>query len=193
MPLLAALIATVAPVQAPPAPSPLFAAFKAACAQVGDFDKVGGASRAAGWREIASADADPRITAIVAKGNEAVSREEPTAKTAGQLFVQSIDGRSIYLATSRVEFKVEGKDAWGNGCRAYDLDAPAAPSTEAVTAWVGAAPTGTQASGNATKASWEPWVDGTSLEITYVPRDNPLGSQFGIQGLILVSQAMGGF
>ncbi|MCP3729407.1 hypothetical protein M9978_03105 [Sphingomonas sp. MG17] len=111
----------------------------------------------------------------------------------GQLFRHKFDGRDVWLATSRVEFKIDGKDGWANGCRAYDLDAPAAPTTEAVSGWVGKGPSGVTGAGNAAKLHWEPWQDGVTLEITYVPRDNPLGAQFGIQGLILVSQAIGGF
>ena len=191
MPTLAALAVIAAAAQASPAP--LFDAFKAACFNVGRFDGVGQAALAAGWTEVPEAAADPRIAAILAKGKAAMKVEEPEAKLSGQLFRHRFDGRDVWLATSRVEYKIDGKDYWGNGCRAYDLDAPAAPTTEAVTGWVGKPPTGIQGSGNAAKASWQPWQDGVTLEITYVPRDNPLGAQFGIQGLVLVSQAIGGF
>jgi hypothetical protein len=192
MSALATLITLAAAAQAP-VPSPLFGAFKAACQDVRQFDGVGKAALASGWAEVAEKDADPRIAAIIGKGREAMRKEEPTAKIAGQLFRHKFDGRDVWLATSRVEYPVDGKPYWGNGCRAYDLDAPAAPSTESLTGWVGKPPTGIQAAGNATKASWEPWNEGVTLEITFVPRDNPIGAQYGIQGLVLVSQAMGGF
>lgn len=191
MPALAALMLTTAVQGA--MPSPLFAAFKVPCASILQFDTVSKAALAAGWSEVADKDADPRIAAIIARGRAAVKQEEPGATTTDRLFRHKADGRDVWLATSRVTFKDDGREYWANGCRAYDLDAPAAPTTETITRWVGKPPTGVQASGNAAKASWEPWRDGVTLEITYVPRDNPLGAQFGIQGLILVSQAMGGF
>jgi hypothetical protein len=192
MPALAALITLAAAAQAS-TPAPLFAAFNGACEHVRQFDGIGQAALAAGWREVAETDADPRIAAIIGKGREAMRKEEPTAKIAGQLFRHKFDGRDVWLATSRVEYPVDGKPYWGNGCRAYDLDAPAAVPTRTLSAWVGQPPTGVQGNAGAVKALWEPWRPGTTLEITYVPRDNPLGAQFGIQGLILVSQAMGGF
>jgi hypothetical protein len=192
MPALAALITLAAAAQAS-TPAPLFAAFKAACHDVQQFDRVGAAASAAGWTPVAEQDADPRIAAIVAKGRDAMRKEEPDAKIAGQLFRHKFDGRDVWLATSRVEFKIDGKAMWGNGCRAYDLDAPSAVPARTLTGWVGQPPTGVQGNAGAVKTLWEPWHPGVTLEITYVPRDNPLGAQFGIQGLILVSQAMGGF
>ncbi|MFL9841040.1 hypothetical protein ABS767_08715 [Sphingomonas sp. ST-64] len=193
-----AMLLVSATMQAAPAPAPssLFAAFKAACFNLdsedgkSSFDRVAPAAKAAGWYELAEADADPRIANIVSKGRDAVRAEEPDGTYAGKLFRHSFDGRTVWLVTSRFVAK-EGY--WGNGCRAYDLDAPAAPARETVDAWVGSAPTGVQANGNATKRLWEPWQTGVSLEITYVPRDHPLGSSYGIQGLVLVSQSIGGF
>lgn len=193
MPALAALavIGMAQTLAAPsPAPSPLFAAFKAACHDVHQFDRVAAAAAAAGWTEIAEAQADPRIAGIVGKGRGAMQKEEPEAKVSGQMFRQRFEGRDVYLVTSRVQAKAGW---WGNGCRAYDLDAPAAPARETLDAWVGAAPTSVQANGNATKRLWKAWQPGVSLEITYVPRDNPLGVTYGIQGLVLVAQSIGGF
>lgn len=182
--------------QPAPAPSPLFAAFKAACFNLKSadgksaFDRVAPAAKAVGWTEVAEADADPRIASITAKGRKAALTEEPDGTYAGQIFRHSFDGRTVWLVTSRFVAK-EGY--WGNGCRAYDLDAPAAPPREVIDSWVGSAPTGVQANGTATKRLWEPWQTGVSLEITYVPRDHPLGTSYGIQGLVLVSQSIGGF
>lgn len=170
-------------------PAPLFNAFKAACFDVGTFDGVGAAATAAGWTEVAEAQADPRVVAIVGKGRAAMQKEAPEAKVSGQMFRQRFDGRDIWLVTSRIE---AGK-GWANGCRAYDLDAPAAPARETLDGWVGSAPTSVQANGDASKRRWEPWQPGVSLEITYVPRDHPLGASYGIQGLIFVSQSTGGF
>lgn len=194
----AALIAAFGMAQAAPAPapSPLFAAFKAACFNLktadgkSSFDRVAGAAKAAGWTEVSEADADPRIASIVAKGRKAVQAEEPEGSYAGQVFRHSFDGRTVWLVTSRFVAK---QGYWGNGCRVYDLDAPAAPSRETIDGWVGSAPTTVAANGSATKRLWEPWQTGVSLEITYVPRDHPLGTSYGIQGLVLVSQSIGGF
>ena len=193
MPALAAfalIAATVGTAQASPAPSPLFGAFKAACFDVGKFDGIGPAATAAGWTEIAEAQADPRVVAIVAKGRDAMRKAEPDAQISGQMFRGRFDGRDVWLATSSVR---TGKGGWANGCRAYDLDAPAAPPREAIDAWVGSAPGTVQANGAASKRRWEPWQQGVSLEITYVPRGHPLGASYGIQGLIFVSQSTGGF
>ena len=68
----AALIAAFGMAQAAPAPapSPLFAAFKAACFNLkgadgnSAFDTIAPAAKAAGWTEVAEADADPRIARI---------------------------------------------------------------------------------------------------------------------------------
>jgi len=193
MPALAAfglIAATVGTAQAMPAPSPLFGAFKAACFDVSKFDGIGAAATAAGWAEVAEAQADPRVAAIVAKGRDAMRKAEPDAKISGQIFRGRFDGRDVWLTTSSVR---TGKGGWANGCRAYDLDAPAAPSREAIDAWVGSAPSTVQANGTASKRRWEPWQPGVSLEITYVPRGHPLGASYGIQGLIFVSQSIGGF
>lgn len=184
------IAATVGTAQALPAPSPLFGAFKAACFNVSKFDGVGAAATAAGWAEVAEAQADPRITAIVGKGREAMRKEAPEAKVSGQMFRQRFDGRDVWLVTSRIE---TGKGGWASGCRAYDLDAPAVPSRETIDGWVGATPNTVQANGTASKRRWEPWQPGVSLEITYVPRGHPLGASYGIQGLIFVSQSIGGF
>jgi hypothetical protein len=179
-----------------PAPSPLFAAFKAACFGLKSadgksaFDKIAPAAKAAGWTEVAGADVDPRIVGITSKGRKAVQAEEPDSTQSGQIFRHSFDGRTVWLVTSRFVAK-EGY--WGDGCRVYDLDAPVAPSRQAIDAWVGSAPTTVAANGTATKRVWEPWQAGTSLEITYVPRGHPLGTSYGIQGLVLVSQSIGGF
>lgn len=184
------IAATVGTAQAMPAPSPLFGAFQATCAGVRSFDGVGKAATAAGWTEIAEAKADPRIAAIVAKGRDAMRKEAPDAGVSGQMFRGRFDGRDVYLVTSRIAAK---QGWWANGCRAYDLDAPAAPSREAIDSWVGSAPKTVQANGPASKRRWEPWQPGVSLEITYVPRGHPLGASYGIQGLIFVSQSTGGF
>jgi hypothetical protein len=188
MSALAALTFIATAVQGTPAP--LFDAFKAACFDIHKFDGVAKAATDAGWTEIAETDADPRIAKIVKLGRDAVTKEEPEAKYTGQMFRRTVDGRALHLVTSRVQMK-EGW--WANGCRAYDLDMPAAPDAQTVTAWVGKPPTGAQASGTAVKRLWEPWQDGVTLEITYVPGGHPLGTSYGIQGLVLVSQAIGGF
>ncbi|PKP90770.1 MAG: hypothetical protein CVT77_14205 [Alphaproteobacteria bacterium HGW-Alphaproteobacteria-16] len=192
-----AFIAAIGMAQAAPAPapSPLFAAFKAACYDLesedgaSSFNRIAPAAKAAGWSEVAEADADPRVVGIVAKGRTAMAEEEPDAQVSGQMFRHRFDGRNVYLVTSRF---VSTEGYWGNGCRVYDLDAPA-PARETVDAWVGMTPTGVQANGTATKRLWEPWKTGVTLEITYVPRDHPLGTSYGIQGLVLVSQSIGGF
>jgi hypothetical protein len=196
MSALAALTALAMTTQATPAVSPLFDAFKAACFNVHQFEGVGKSALAAGWTQVAETEADPRIVAILAKGRAAIAEEEPDAKSSGELFRHKIDGRDVYLATSRVQFRMDEdseKLAWGNGCRVYDLDMPAAPPTPTATGWVGKPPTGTTTAGSAVKLLWESWQTGVSLEITYVPSDNEFGKNLGVQGLILVSQAIGGF
>lgn len=186
-----ALIAAYGMAQAAPAPapSPLFAAFRAPCSQVRQFDRIAPAAKAAGW-VAASADIDPRIVSIAAKSRAAMAKAQPGATITGTTLRQRVDGRTVWLVTSRV---ATAKGGFANGCRVYDLDAPAAPPRQTIDAWVGAAPSTVAASGTATKRVWEPWQAGTRLEITYVPRNHPLGASLGIQGLILVSQSIGGF
>lgn len=185
MPLLASL-AMLGVAQASPAPSPLFAAFAAACGQVRAPDALTNSAPAAGWTEVAEAQADPRIAAIVGKARQAAKKEG--ASVEGRIFRQRIDGREVYLAMSRAS----RQGGSSSGCRVYDLDMPGAPARETIDSWVGAAPTTVRASGNAAKRVWAAWKPGVSLEITYVPRDNPLGATYGIQGLVLVSQSTGG-
>ncbi len=192
MSAFAAFVTLAAAAQAP-TPAPLFAAFKAVCFDVGQTDGFDRSALAAGWTEVTEAQADPRVVTIIAKGRDAVKREEPNATVFGQLFRHKFDGRDVWLAISRVSFKRDGKKAWANGCRAYDLDAPAAPARETLDAWAGKAPTSVQANGTAARRLWQPWQPGVSLEITYVPRGHPLGASYGIQGLIFVSQSTGGF
>ena len=159
-----------------------------------ESDGIANAATGAGWTEVAEAQADPRVTAIVTKGRDAMRKAEPQAKISGQMFRQRFEGRDVWLATSRVETDPQSpKGGWANGCRAYDLDAPAAPPRETIDGWVGTAPTSVQANGGASKRRWAPWQPGVSLEITYVPSGHPLGATYGIQGLILVSQSIGGF
>lgn len=189
----AAAFLTLAAAAQAPTPAPLFAAFKAVCAHVGSPDGFDQLARNAGWSELSEAEADPRIAAIVSKARDAAKRAEPGATVHGMLFRQSIDGRTAWLAVSRVAFTRDGRQVGAMGCRVYDLDAPAAPSRQAIDAWVGSAPTTVAANGTATKRLWEPWQAGTSLEITYVPRDHPLGTSYGIQGLVLVAQSIGGY
>lgn len=184
-----ALIATtIGTAQATPAPSPLFGAFEAACSNVRVYDDVAKAAAGAGWSEVAEAQADPRIAAIVDKGRRAALGDEPTAVFNLRLYRQRIDGREVWLAASSL---VSAEGWWTHGCHAYDLDMPAAPSREAIDSWVGGPPTAVLAEANATKRVWAPWTAGASLQIAYVPRDNRSGARLGIQGLILVAQADG--
>ena len=170
---------------AAPGAEAVVTAEQAACCDgrgAGGRAAVGGnapAAKAGGGNVVAGADADRGIARIADMGREAVEAEEPDSTQAGQMFRHSFDGRTVWLVTSRFVAK-EGY--WGDGCRAYDLDAPAAPPREVIDGWVGKAPTGVQANGTATKRLWEPWQTGVSLEITYVPRGHPLGSSYGIQG-----------
>ena len=186
MPLLAALL-LIGTAQAAPAPSPLFTAFEAACGKVQTYDSIAAAAVAAGWIAITEQQADPRIAAIVGRAREAAQKER--AMVSGQLFRQRVDGRDVYLATSTA---LPTPDFALTGCRVYDLDMPAAPARETIDAWVGTPPTTVQASGNAVKRVWAAWKPRVRLEITYVPRDNPLGLSYGIQGLVLVAQSTGG-
>lgn len=188
-PLFALLLAALS---APPAVSdadrPMLDAFKAACGRTGDIAEMKADALAAGWQEIAE-DADPRIARLNSIGREAV---EEGGKVSGATFRQTLSGRELFLMQSRYE---EKSGFWGAGCRTYDFAATAPLDARLLESWMGKPPTGVQQPApGLTKRLWEPgWKLGITVEAAHIPQGHPLGAQFGLQGNILVAQAIGGF
>lgn len=166
----------------------LLEAFAAPCAHVEDFEKAKSEAVKGGWQEIGET-ADPRLARIEKLGRDALKGEG--AALSGARFRRTVADRTALLVISRYEDKT---GYWGNGCRVYDFDAPRAIEPAVAERWIGKPPTGIQPIGpGGTKHLWEPWVSGRSFELNYIPAGHPIVEQMGLSGVILVSQAIGGF
>lgn len=169
----------------------LFAAFKAPCSQVRKLDRMSKAARKAKWQEVAE-DAHPNLASLVRGGREATLKGEPDAAVSGTQFRKIVGERTLWLVISRYQDK---SGYWGNGCRVYDFDAAAPLSLDTLTALMGKPNTGTVPlpDGNV-KHLWEPgWKSGHSVEVSYLAGTDPVSQKFGLKGLVLTAQAIGGF
>lgn len=165
----------------------LLEAFAVPCAHVEDFDKTKAEALNGGWEEIADG-ADARLARLEKFGRDAL--EDENGKLLGARYRRTVDGRAVFLVVSRYEDKT---GFWGNGCRVYDFDAPGALDQAVAERWIGKPPTGSEPVPGASRILWEPWVDGRTFELNYVPAGHPLVEQMGLVGVVLVSQAIGGF
>jgi hypothetical protein len=184
--MLVAAVSLLAAAADPAADRALLQAFEAPCRHVRDFAKIKAGALAGGWAEIAE-DADPRVARLSKLGRDEVGSE---GKLYGATYRRSHAGRAVFLIVSRFEDK---DGVWGNGCRVYDFDASEAIAPETAEAWIGKPPTGTQVVPGGTKHLWEPWVSGQSFELNYMPAGGEVEQRFGLRGVILVAQAIGGF
>ena len=187
---IAALLLASSPVEATP-PSPDLAmldSFKAACVRTGDMSAMKADALAAGWQEIAE-DSDPRIAELSRKGREGVEKD---ATLSGAAFRRIVNGREIFLIQSRYE---DSSGFWGVGCRVYDFAAIAPLAPALLEAWMGKSPTGVEEPApGLSRRLWEPgWRLGITVEAAHVPQGHSLGARFGLQGNILIAQAIGGF
>jgi hypothetical protein len=186
------LIAAALLIAAPPgAPSPereMLDSVRAACEHAGDMEAMKRGAVAAGWEPIAD-DADPRVARLNKIGRESVDQD---GKIAGGSYRRTIGGRPVFLILSRYDDK---SGFWGAGCRLYDFEAAEPMDPAGLQAWMGKPPTGVQQpEPGLSKRLWEPaWRDGITLEVNHVPQGHELGKRFGLQGNILVAQAIGGF
>jgi hypothetical protein len=165
----------------------LLQAFAGPCALVEDFDKTKAEAAKSGWEEIADAG-DPRLAKLEQVGRDALKNEGGTLL--GARYRRTVGGRAVFLVVSRY---IDKEGFWGNGCRVYDFDAPKAIDQAVAERWIGKPPTGSSDIPGATRTLWEPWVSGRTFELNYVPAGHALGEQLGLSGVILVSQAIGGF
>lgn len=178
--------------QAAPAAVPereMLDSFKAACARTGnDIEAMKADAAASGWTAMPD-EGDPRIARLVKLGRDTADAD---GKVAGANFRRTLGGRDVFLIVSRYEDK---SGFWGSGCRLYDFEAPAPLDGPMLEAWMGKPPTAVQVPvPGLSKRLWEPgWRDGITLEISHVPKENPVGKQYGLSGNILVAQAIGGF
>ncbi|MBX3563225.1 MAG: hypothetical protein KF730_01485 [Sphingomonas sp.] len=165
----------------------LLEAFAAPCAHVEDFEKTKAEAAKGGWEEIAE-DADPRLWHLEKLGRDAVGDD---GTMFGARYRHTVGVRQVFLVVSRYEDK---SGFWGNGCRVYDFDAPGAIDEAVVERWIGKPSTsGLMPVAGGTRFLWEPWVDGRTFELNYMPKDEAVAKQLGLSGVILVSQAIGGF
>lgn len=190
IPLLAAAAAATAPVPVD-GDRALLAAFRKVCANVRSMGKMANAARRAQWTAVPPA-AHPALERLVVGGREAALQGEPDAKLGGSQFRQTVGNRTAWLVLSRYEDK---DGMWGNGCRVYDFDARGPIAPEVLVQFMGKPQTGIVPlpDGNA-KYLWEPgWKSGHSVEAIYVTGTDPVSSKFGLKGLVLTAQAIGGF
>jgi hypothetical protein len=190
MQMLAALLLIAAqPAAAAPAPErEMLDSLKAACNRAGDLEAMKADAVAAGWAPMAE-DAEPRIAALNKLGRDAIG-DDGTAT--GANYRRTIGGRDVFLILSRYDDK---SGFWGAGCRVYDFAATAPFDPAALESWMGKPPTGIQPPApGLTRILWEPgWRDGITLEVSHVPHGHELGAKFGLQGNVLIAQAIGGF
>lgn len=163
-------------------------AFKAACARVDAFEAMKTDAAASGWEAIAE-DADPRVERLNRIGRESLGGD---GTISGATYRRTVEDRQIFLIVSRYE---DRSGYWGNGCRVYDFAATAPVDPAALEAWMGRAPTGVEDFGAGVgRRLWEPgWRDGLTVEITHVPPGHPMAEAFGVEGNVLIAQAIGGF
>lgn len=186
------LAAAPAPTPAPAPASPereMLDSVKAACDKAGDIEAMKKDAAAAGWEPVAD-DADPRIAKLNTLGREAVEKD---GKIAGGSYRRTIGGRPIFMILSRYDDNESGY--WGAGCRLYDFEASAPIDPAVLEAFMGKPPSGVQEPApGLSRRLWEPgWRDGISLEASHIPPGHPFGEAYGLQGNILVAQAIGGF
>ncbi|HEX8622114.1 MAG TPA: hypothetical protein VF718_09090 [Allosphingosinicella sp.] len=176
----------------PTTPAPereILGAFKAACSRTGsDIEAMKADAQASGWTAMPE-EANPRVARLVKLGRDAADSD---GKVAGANFHRTLGGREVFLIVSRYEDRT---GFWGSGCRLYDFEAPAPLDGAALEALMGKPPTGVETPApGLSKRLWEPgWRDGITVEINHVPKDHPVGQQYGLSGNILVAQAIGGF
>lgn len=187
LPLLAAAAATT-PVQADLA---LLKAFRAACYNIPDFDRVRGDAEKAGWEWVPAAS-QPNLNTLVKNGRAAVVKMEPESTLSGSQYKITVSGRTAYLISSRY---VDKDGAWSNGCRVYDFDAAGPIPKRTLVKWMKRAPTGEQSLPDGhVKLLWEPgWKPYRSVEASFITGTDPVSQQFGLKGLVLTAQAIGGF
>jgi hypothetical protein len=186
--LAALLLAAATPAPASPERE-MLDSFKSACARIGDDIEPAKADAVrAGWTAMAE-DGDPRVARLVKLGREATAKD---GTSRGATFRRASGARDIFLIVSRYEDK---SGYWGSGCRLYHFEAASPLDGKLLEAWMGKPPTAVQAPlPGLEKKLWEPgWRSGISVEISHVPKDNPVGKTYGLSGNILVAQAIGGF
>ncbi|MDF7777693.1 hypothetical protein P1X14_20730 [Sphingomonas sp. AOB5] len=167
--------------------APLLDSFKAACQNIDDFETARADTAKAGW-EAAPEDAEPRIANLLKLGREAIG---DSGKISGGTYRKTFEGTTVWLVLSRFEDK---SGFWGNGCRAYDFTATMPFAPGALVEWLGKGPTGEGEQDGMIRQSWEPgWRDGVSIEASYIPAGHPDIGNTGLQGRVLVAEAIGGF
>jgi hypothetical protein len=185
---LALALAFATPIAEIPPERALLDAFRTACARTGDVEAMKSDAAGSGWIAMAE-DADARIGRLLEMGREATEAE---GTSTGAAFRRTLGGRELFLVVSRYEDK---SGYWGVGCRLYDFAAVAPLHGPGLQAWMGRPPTGVEEPlPGLKKRLWEPgWRDGIAVEVSYVPKDNPVEKTYGLSGNILVAQAIGGF
>jgi hypothetical protein len=192
LPILAALAAlapaSAASAEADPARETLVA-LKGACDRAGVMEEMKADAVKAGWEPMAE-DADPRIAKLTKLGRQAA---EADGNLSGATYRRTLAGRELFLVLSRYDDKATR--FWGAGCRVYDFAATQPFDPRVLEAFMGRAPTGVETPApGLSRRLWEPgWRSGITVEASYVPAGHPFGEAFGVTGVVLIAQAIGGF
>lgn len=187
--LSAALLMLVAPVESDTYPAmAVLGAFRSACSDTRNLERLEKSLRKKGWQPLAET-VEPRITALVAKGRAAV---DDGATLEGNEYSQKVNGRTLYLVTSRV---TDTGGASATGCRVYDIDAKMPIRDEILQKWMKKPPTHREnLSNGATIRKWEPaWRKGVTTDASFAGVGGEFNEKFGLSGVILTAQSIGGF
>ena len=185
----AALLMLAAPAVSDAYPAmAVLGAFRSACNDTRDLDGLEKRLPKKGWAPLVEG-VEPRITALVAKGKAGV---EDGITPQGKEFARTVNGRKLYLVTSRV---TDESGAWANGCRVYDLAAEKPIRDEILRKWMKKPPTHKEnLSNGGTIRKWEPaWRKGVTADADYAGIGGDFNKQFGLSGVILIAQSIGGF
>ena len=164
----------------------MLAAFRAACTEIGDFDKARSTALAQGWSEIA-ADASTPGGRLVLFGEAMVRNNPDIAMIKGPLLRREVAGRELFLAISGA--KLDGNIA--KGCRMYDFTAGTPLGPDTLVAFMGrpAETAKTPLPGFAI-ASWTPGMANGHIEFeaAHVAQGTTLPANMPISGIMLKAQ-----
>ena len=190
-----ALALLAAPAQAAPASSypsaQVLAAFGGICRNVKDLERTENEAEALGWTRITPDPATP-IGQLVAfgmsEGKKMVEAQRGSI-TPMRVLSKDVAGEALVAVLSGV--RVGGEMV--NGCRVYDGGETRRITAAEAEAWVGRAPTRTEANRALSIASWEPGFapDHASFELYHIPADSPALALVKVSGVALKADYVG--
>jgi len=191
---LALLLVAAAQGAAAPAPEvypaeAVYAAFKEACADVGDLGRARTTLAKAGWQSY-EPKADSPAGRLVKLGTDAMNGRKGAKLRRGSAWRRTVAGEQLDLLLSGVE--IDG--SWVNGCRMYDFAEARELPASVVKDGIGREPTRiVDRPGALRRTEWSPgYAPGhMSTELYFVPVGSPAVSLLGSSGICIVAQATG--